>query len=230
MTEEHGDAPAVALSPRVYESIEAALLGQRPHLTRPEVLERTGVGLDRAHALWQSLGFPAPSSDDEVLFTDDDVAALKTLTALVDDGLVDPRTEYALTRSMGRSFARLAEWEITEVAMFALTTGGEDLDDAAVEALLAGALPAVEQLQNYIWRRHLASAIGRLLTTSRAENAVPMAVGFADIVGFTRRSRGLSTDELAAMVETFEATATAVVSAARRAGDQDHRRRGALRL
>jgi adenylate cyclase len=212
VTEETGDPPPVSLSPRVYESIEAALLGQRPHQTRPEVLARTGVGLDRAHALWQSLGFPAPSSDDEVLFTDDDVAALKTLTALVDDGLVDPRSEYALTRSMGRSFARLAEWEITEVAMFALATGAEDLDDAAVEALLAGALPAVEQLQNYIWRRHLASAIGRLLTTSRAENAVPMAVGFADIVGFTRRSRGLSTDELAAMVETFEATATAVVS------------------
>jgi adenylate cyclase len=221
MTEERSggepaDGPSVALSARVYESIEAALLGQRPHLTRPEVLERTGVGRDRAQALWQSLGFPAPSGDDEVLFTDDDVAALKTLTALVDDGLVDPRTEYALTRSMGRSFARLAEWEITEVAMFALTTGGGRLDDAAddaaIEALLAGALPAVEQLQNYIWRRHLASAVGRLLTTSSAENAVPMAVGFADIVGFTRRSRGLSADELAAMVETFEATATAVVS------------------
>ncbi len=203
--------PQLTLSAETYESLEAAILGQRPHLTRPDVLERTGVSRDRAHALWLSLGFPAPSDDDEVLFTDDDVEALRTLTELVDTGVIDPRTEFALTRSMGRSFARLAEWEITEVAMFALDAG-KDPDDAAVEALLASALPAVEQLQNYIWRRHLASAVGRLMATTSTDNAVPMAVGFADIVGFTRRSRDLSADELSAMVETFEATATAVIS------------------
>ena len=88
---------------------------------------------------------------------------------------------------MGRSFARLAEWEITEVTMVALENAG-DLDEDAIKDLVGGTLPAVEQLQNYIWRRHLASAIGRLLATS-ADNAVPMAIGFADIVGFTRRSR-----------------------------------------
>ena len=111
---------------------------------------------------------------------------------------------------MGRSFARLAEWEITEVTMVALENAG-DLDEDAIKDLVGGTLPAVEQLQNYIWRRHLASAIGRLLATS-ADNAVPMAIGFADIVGFTRRSRDLSPDELSAMVETFEATATAIIS------------------
>ena len=205
------DERELRLSPATFESIEETVLGRRPHLTRPDVLERTGVDRERAHALWLSLGFPAPADDDEVLFTDDDVEALRTLAGLMDAGLVDPGTEYALTRSMGRSFARLAEWEITEVAA-ALLSDGRELDDAAVETLLGGALPAVERLQNYIWRRHLASAVGRLLATSGDGDAVPMAVGFADIVGFTRRSRGLSTDELAQMVETFEATATAVVS------------------
>ncbi|RYP83509.1 adenylate/guanylate cyclase domain-containing protein [Nocardioides guangzhouensis] len=205
------DEPELRLSPATFESIEETVLGRRPHLTRPDVLERTGVDRERAHALWLSLGFPAPADDDEVLFTDDDVEALRTLAGLMDAGLVDPGTEYALTRSMGRSFARLAEWEITEVAAALLSDGG-DLDDAAVETLLEGALPAVERLQNYIWRRHLASAVGRLLATSGDGDAVPMAIGFADIVGFTRRSRGLSTDELAQMVETFEATATAVVA------------------
>jgi adenylate cyclase len=199
------------LSPATFESVEETILGRRPHLTRPDVLERTGVDRERAHALWLSLGFPTPADDDEVLFTDEDVEALRTLAGLMDAGLVDPGSEYALTRSMGRSFARLAEWEITEVAA-ALLSDGRDLDDDALETLLGGALPAVEQLQNYIWRRHLASAVGRLLATSADGNAVPMAVGFADIVGFTRRSRDLSPDELAAMVETFEATATAVVT------------------
>jgi adenylate cyclase len=202
--------PRLTLSDEAYAAVEAMVLGQSPHLTRPEVLERTGVTKDRAHALWLSLGFPAPTDDDEVLFTDHDVEALRTLTDLVDGGIIEPQTEFALTRSMGRSFARLAEWEIAEVTMVALENAG-DLDEDAITELVAGTLPAVEQLQNYIWRRHLASAIGRLLATS-ADNAVPMAIGFADIVGFTRRSRELSTDELSAMVETFEATATAIIS------------------
>ena len=202
--------PRLTLSDEAYAAVEAMVLGQRPHLTRPDVLERTGASRERAQALWLSLGFPSPADDDEVLFTDHDVEALRTLTQLVDGGIIDPRTEFALTRSMGRSFARLAEWEITEVTMSALEAAG-NLDDGAVMDLVEGTLPAVEQLQNYIWRRHLASAIGRLLATS-ADNAVPMAIGFADIVGFTRRSRDLSADELSAMVETFEATATAIIS------------------
>ena len=202
--------PRLTLSDEAYGAVEAMVLGQRPHLTRPDVLERTGVTEDRAQALWLSLGFPTPTDDDEVLFTDHDVEALRTLTDLVDGGIIAPETEFALTRSMGRSFARLAEWEITEVTMVALENAG-DLDEDAIKDLVGGTLPAVEQLQNYIWRRHLASAIGRLLATS-ADNAVPMAVGFADIVGFTRRSRELSPDELSAMVETFEATATAIIS------------------
>ncbi len=202
--------PRLMLSDEAYAAVEAMVLGQRPHLSRADVLERTGASRDRAQALWLSLGFPSPTDDDEVLFTDHDVEALRTLTQLVDGGIIDPRTEFALTRSMGRSFARLAEWEITEVTMSALESAGE-LDDDAVRDLVEGTLPAVEQLQNYIWRRHLASAIGRLLATS-ADTAVPMAVGFADIVGFTRRSRDLSADELSEMVETFEATATAIIS------------------
>ena len=202
--------PRLTLSDEAYAAVEAMVLGQRPHLTRPDVLEATGASRERAHALWLSLGFPTPTDDDEVLFTDHDVDALRTLTDLVDAGIIDPQTEFALTRSMGRSFARLAEWEITEVTMVALEAAG-DLDEATIKDLVEGTLPAVEQLQNYIWRRHLASAIGRLLATS-ADNAVPMAIGFADIVGFTRRSRDLSPDELSAMVETFEGTATAIIS------------------
>jgi adenylate cyclase len=202
--------PRLTLSDEAYAAVEAMVLGQRPHLTRPDVLARTGATEERAHALWLSLGFPTPTDDDEVLFTDHDVEALRTLTDLVDSGIIDPATEFALTRSMGRSFARLAEWEITEVTAGALENAG-DLDEDVIKDLVGGTLPAVEALQNYIWRRHLASAIGRLLATS-ADNAVPMAIGFADIVGFTRRSRDLSPDELSAMVETFEATATAIIS------------------
>lgn len=201
-----------ALDPAAFAAVEGALLGAEPHLTRRQVLERAGVSAERADRLWLSLGFSPPSSDDEVRFTDDDVEALGTLTSLVDSGVVDPATEYALTRSMGRSFSRLAEWEIAEIGAHALGDLS-DVDAPVLEEFVAQMLPMVERLQNYVWRRHLASAAGRLLLEAVAEEgAVQMATGFADIVGFTRRSRSLDPGELAAMVEAFENTVTQVIA------------------
>lgn len=204
------DEPGPTLTPELFARLEEAILGQSPNLSRTQVLEQAGVPLERAHALWLSLGFSPPVDDDEVMFTDDDVDALATLNALVDVGVVDPRTEQAITRSMGRAFARLAEWEVAELAGHALATM-EELDEAAIEVFVGQLLPEVEQLQNYVWRRHLASAAGRLLLQASAA-AAPMAVGFVDIVGFTRQSRSLDAEELGAMVETFEHTVTGVVA------------------
>jgi adenylate cyclase len=39
-----------------------------------------------------------------------------------------------------------------------------------------------------------------------------MTVGFADIVGYTRRTRSLTADELGGMVERFESTVTSVIA------------------
>lgn len=114
---------------------------------------------------------------------------------------------------MGRSFARLAEWQIDDVAASALfdddTLSDDQIDQqglAMLGQLVDGTLGAVEELQNYVWRRHLASAVGRPLLTggtggSSADEPAPMAVGFADIVGFTRRTRQLDSRELADLVE-----------------------------
>src|SRR5436305_14146011 len=74
-------------------------------------------------------------------------------------------------------------------------------------------MPVVEDIQNYVWRRHIASAAGRsLLRVGDAGESAEMAVGFADIVGFTRRSRGMKTDELARLVETFESTTQSIIT------------------
>jgi adenylate cyclase len=51
-----------------------------------------------------------------------------------------------------------------------------------------------------------------MLLTPGGEDGVKQAVGFADIVGFTRRSRGLSTKELSHLVELFEGTAASLVT------------------
>jgi adenylate cyclase len=196
----------------LFEVLERAILGHTRHLTRTDVSSEAGVPAEHADALWRALGFTAATSDDEVRFVDADVEALRLLGSLLEAGLIAERSEYALARSMGRSFARLAEWEISEIAAMVLDDP-DRLDLGVMEGLILTVVPKVEQLQNYIWRRHLANAAGRLLLqpTSGA-GGVRMAVGFADIVGYTRQSRSLTAVELAELVETFESTVATVIS------------------
>ena len=47
-----------------------------------------------------------------VAFTQADEEALRLTEELSDLGFVDPDDEQALIRSLGRSFARLAEWQM----------------------------------------------------------------------------------------------------------------------
>ena len=175
---------------------EPLLLGGPPTLNRVEVAERAGVPLDLAQELWRLLGFPT-TADDDVAFTDADVDALRQARELMELGVIGPDSQSALVRTWGRSFARLAEWQASLLADI------DPSDETALEAL-----PRVESLQSYAWRRHLASASARV---TAADVTTPMAVGFVDIVGYTSRSKGLEERELVAWLEHFEAEATVVV-------------------
>jgi adenylate cyclase len=212
--DDRADGPKVdlAIDPqRLYETVEQAILGSARSLNRVQVAEAAGVPLERATALWQALGFPATRNDDDVLFVDADVEALRMVSWLVDTGFVDPEIELTLVRSMGRSFARLAEWEIAELAASAITESMSS-DQSRLEELLSSLVPVVEDVQNYVWRRHIASAAARILLQPGGEDGVPMTVGFADIVGFTRRSRGLTSQELTELIEAFESTSALLVT------------------
>jgi adenylate cyclase len=73
----------------------------------------------------------------------------------------------------------------------------------------------IEQVQNYIWRRHVLSAASRLLLAPRPddEGTISAGIGFADIVGYTRQTRSLKQEELARLVDVFEARALEIVTA-----------------
>jgi adenylate cyclase len=213
-----GDEPATVPADQLgvdpshlYDVIEEAILGSPRSLNRVQVTDAAEVPLERATALWQALGFPATQSDDEVLFVDADIEAMKQVSWLIDTGFIDPDIELTLVRSMGRSFARLAEWEISELASSAMTASTVS-DEGRLEELLNDLMPVVEDLQNYVWRRHIANAAGRILLHPGGEEGVEMSVGFADIVGFTRRSRGLTSEELTELVDTFESTSASIVT------------------
>jgi adenylate cyclase len=190
--------------------IERALLGGERRYTRIEVTEAAGVSLDRAKRLWMAMGF-AEVGDDEIVFTDGDVEALRVWDGLVATGVVPLAEEASAARALSQPLSRLADWQAQEVLARAadLETAPEDLGE------LAGSLlPVVERLQSYVWRRHLAAATGRALSVNRGELSVQRSVvGFADIVGFTTITRHSDVDELSALLEAFEKDASDTIAA-----------------
>ena len=195
---------------RLFEKIERSVLGSARTLTRVQVAEQAGVPIERAVALWQALGFSATQSDEDVVFVEADVEALRMVAWLNESGFLDAESELSLVRTLGRSLARMAEWEVSEMAS-SKATGAMIAEAPQLEELITELIPVVEDVQNYVWRRHIANAVGRLLLRPGGDG-VQLAVGFADIVGFTRQSRGLSPAEMTRLVEAFESTTASVVT------------------
>jgi adenylate cyclase len=105
--------------------------------------------------------------------------------------------------------ARIAEAEAAPGTTPILIASGDSIIDADNFANRAGqSIPAMGRLLEYVWRRHLQAATRRamLLRTRGADQGISpvMAVGFADMVGFTMLSQHLGDEQLAAVVARFE--------------------------
>ena len=161
-----------------------------------------------ARRFWRALGF-LDVGDDEAVFTEMDIEAVRLFQSMVAMGLVDVDTAVQMARVIGTSMARIAEAETPRGSTPILISSGDSIIDADEFARRAGtSIPAMSRLLEYVWRRHLQAATRRaMLARIRGidEGISPtMAVGFADMVGFTLLSQHLSQEELAAVVSRFE--------------------------
>lgn len=189
-------------------ALERELLGGDRRYTREQVAERAGVSVDLARLLWRALGF-ADVDDDNVAFTDRDVEALIAVQQLLERGIIDAETQLAMTRAMGQSLARLAEWQVT--AITSVLPPDAPPEQGAIDAARE-LVPLMEKLIDYVWRRHLAASAGRTLADADEIVTRSMAVGFADLVGFTTLTRQVDEKELAQLVDRFEGVAFDVVA------------------
>ncbi|GAB2682466.1 adenylate/guanylate cyclase domain-containing protein [Saccharopolyspora gloriosae] len=204
------DGPRGGAESPLGPEVEKALLGSEFRYTKAEVAARADVDLVRLERLWQAMGF-AHVEDDEVLFTDADVQAVRTLVQLVSAGVITEEVETAVARTLAQTMSRLAEWQ---VGIFRSVLGDRFAQDLDVTAQFAGAIaPVMEDLQGYVWRRHLAATAARELTErDGAADERVQVIGFADLVGYTRLIRDFSEVELAGLIDEFEESATSVVA------------------
>ena len=172
-------------------------------MTSAEVAASAGVSLEEARRLWRALGFPDAGGD--AAFTEADRQALELVVSIVEEGGIDLDTVVRLTRALGRTMSRLAEWQVSALG------GRSDL-----AGIGESVVPAFEQLLVYAWRRHLEAAAGRMqgmgLGSEEDVLVATQTVGFADLVGFTALSNGMDEDELAMLVEGFESTCADLVA------------------
>ena len=180
-------------------------------MTQGDVAATTDISLDVARRFWRALGF-LDVDDDELAFTDMDIEAVQLFQSMVAMGLVDVDSAVQMARVIGSSMARIAEAEAAPGSTPILMSSGDSIIDADSFARQAGeSLPAMARLLEYVWRRHLQAATRRamLIRARSSEHGTSpvVAVGFADMVGFTMLSQHLGDEELAAVVARFEALA-----------------------
>jgi adenylate cyclase len=198
--------------------LERAILGEAPTLDAAQVAELAGVDSELSRRLWRALGFPAHAG--EMAFTRADADALALVEDVVAEGALDLDTVVSLTRGVGQTMARLADWEVgTLVHRVEEIEAGEDAQGsrrAAARLLVDRVNTPFEQLLVYAWRRHLAAAVARVEALgdhTEDLHTVDVTVGFADIVSFTALANRLDDVGIGDLVEVFESRCADIVAA-----------------
>ncbi|QIX25921.1 adenylate/guanylate cyclase domain-containing protein [Nocardioides sp. JQ2195] len=201
--------------PLTRDDLVRAILGTDPEYTSDEIARVAEVDVDVTRRLWRALGFPE-YDEAEVAFTRADVDALSLLQSTVDAEVIDFDTALNLTRALGTTMARLADWEVA--ALVPQLPGGEGTAQtrlAAALALLANVGEPFEHLLIYAFRRHLAAAVSRIESLGSDDEELKtteVTVGFADIVAFTALSNEIGEERVGDLVEVFESRCHDVVS------------------
>ncbi|WP_408896364.1 adenylate/guanylate cyclase domain-containing protein [Nocardioides sp. R1-1] len=183
-------------------------------LTAAEVAEQAGLPLDYTRRLFRTLGFA--EHGDAPAYSGADVAAMRILAQSPGEEPVDLDVALNVTRGIGITMARLADWEVGELVQHVAdgVPEGEQVEDpgAQVRARLGAGF---EELLVYAWRRHLAAAIERMEAVRALDDdphMTDLSVGFADIVGFTALSNEVSRERIGELVEVFEARCGDVIA------------------
>ena len=199
------------------EELERVILGDLPGLTSTDVAHAAGVTIEEARRLWRALGFP--DAGEQPAFTEADLSALSTLVGTVESGAIDFDTAVRMTRAVGQTMARLADWQVATLArrVEQLEAGPEATGSRIGSALRLAEQVGIpfERLLIYSWRRHLAASVARIEALGAAEEDLhtsEVTVGFADLVSFTALSNEMEESRLGDVVEIFESRCADVVA------------------
>jgi len=190
----------------------------REVFTLAEAAREAGIDLDLALAIWRAAGLAEPRPFERRC-GEPDVEMFRLFVTMA--GFVDAEHVMQFVRTVGEAVGRVAD---AEVAMLRsnieapLQRSQQYVDVArsyvaAADYLLPQISAAIDTLH-----RHKIQAIGRRYSDvgapTSALNVVQLAVGFADLAGYTGLSNRLDPADFAAMLTRFEATTGDTITAA----------------
>jgi class 3 adenylate cyclase len=186
-----------------------------PRATLAQTAERAGVSVAFASRVWRAAGFPDPRPFER-RFAEADVALLELCRIACE--FVGEDATLQLIRTLGSASAQIAEAEIAMVRsnMEAPLLVDQRFVDVArtYRDLMADLFPRVVDSIDTLHRHHVDAIARRYVGSSpSAANVVPLAVGFADLSGYTGISSQLDPQQLGIMLDRFEATTGDVVAA-----------------
>jgi adenylate cyclase len=199
------------------EELARLILGGETRLTSEEALTKGGLSREQGDRLWRALGFP--DTGDSPAYGETDLEAIRIVAAALDNGLLDESTIFRMTRALGQTMSRLADWQMGTLVEQVEAHVEEGRAGGRLEAavmLAQQAEPGFERLMIYAWRRHLAAAATRMEALGAADTdllSTTLSVGFADLSRFTSLSNQLDDASLGALVESFETRCADVVTA-----------------
>jgi adenylate cyclase len=197
-----------------YGYLEDLFPPRPPARTIDEAAEETGLEPELIRRVWAAVGFSSASLE---ALSDDDVALLRSLAAVIDAGL--PLVAFLqLVRVYGQALAQIADAEVRLFHLYVhepLIRDGvpvldiaEELSDLAAELLpLAG--PIMDQVHQRLLQHFLEQDVVGHLEAASGDNGelgrINVAVAFADLAGYTRLTEELGEAEALDVVERFVA-------------------------
>jgi adenylate cyclase len=185
--------------------------------TIAEAAERAGLSVERFARLNLACGFANPAPD-EAIFTDEDIETLRTFQAASDFFGEDNALQ--IVRVIGNSMSRCADAFISgfvhAIGDQSRKEGFTDDDIIRANEIAMSLLPGAAQTMDVLLRRNIErrTRTDALLLGKAWEgvDTIDRAIGFCDLVGYTALSQQISTEELAAVLRTFETDASDLIT------------------
>ena len=197
-----------------------ALAGDR--LVRPDRdqfdLEQVAAMIDQpvehVRAIWRAFGLVDVG---DAVASPADVEMLRIALSMT--GVLGLDATVGLARVMGSSLARIGDAISTSVRgrlpSMSVATSGSELATATSFAAITSIVPDLGRALDTLFRHHLESARMHFERTESwdvvGDGGIRVAVGFADLCGFTGMTQQLRMDELSLLLTRFEEIASDVV-------------------
>ncbi len=193
------------------------MLAGRPRYTPEEISDLSGVSIEELERQWRSIGLAVPNRDERVM-SREDLDAANRMRSILDAGLA-PEQLAELGRTIAVAMSQFAAASRQVVGGTFIGDGGaeDEVSDRVAEGA-GGLIPTVGPTLDYVFRRHLREQLRHAAFDEeggdRAVGGLPdagmIAIGFADLVGFTKLGEQLPPEELGRVTGRLEEVAREV--------------------